>query len=72
VTDNSQQILDDVLSQQRQDLLPEVSEQDYFEVFCAEQILKDLDLSYDEIQAASSTANTMAASTPSTHSSMAN
>jgi hypothetical protein len=33
VTNNSQQILDDVLSQQRQDLLPEVSEQDYFEVF---------------------------------------
>jgi hypothetical protein len=27
-----------------------VSEQDYFELFCAEQILKDFDLSYDEIQ----------------------
>lgn len=50
MADNSQQILDEVLSQQRQDLLPEVSEQDYFEVFCAEQILKDFDLSYDEIQ----------------------
>lgn len=50
MTDNSQQILDDVLSQQRQDLAPEVSEQDYFEMFCAEQILKDFDLSYDEIQ----------------------
>jgi len=50
-SDNSQQILNDVLSQQRQDLIPEVSEQDYFEVFCAEQILKDFDLSYEEIQA---------------------
>lgn len=28
-----------------------MSEQDYFEVFCAEQILKDFGLSYDEIQA---------------------
>lgn len=50
MTDNSQQILDDVLSQQRQDRIPQVSEQDYFEVFCAEQILKDFDLSYDEIE----------------------
>lgn len=50
MADNSQQILDEVLSQQRRDLLPEVSEQDYFELFCAEQILKDFDLSYDEIQ----------------------
>src|SRR5262249_51966813 len=47
----SQQILNDVLSQQRQDLVPQVSEQDYFEMFCAEQILKDFDLSYDEINA---------------------
>ena len=50
MADNSQQILDEVLSQQRQDLIPEISEQDYFEVFCAEQILKDFDLSYEEIQ----------------------
>lgn len=51
MADNSQQILNDVLTQQRQDRLPQVSEQDYFEVFCAEQILKDFGLSYDEIQA---------------------
>lgn len=50
-SDNSQQILNDVLSQQRQELAPEISEQDYFELFCAEQILKDFDLSYDEVQA---------------------
>ena len=50
MADNSQQILDDILSQQRQAVSPEVSDQDYFEVFCAEQILKDFGLSYEEIQ----------------------
>lgn len=49
--DNSQQILNDVLDQQREELLPELSEQTYFEIFCAEQILKDFDLSYEEIEA---------------------
>ena len=51
MADNSQQLLNDVLSQQRQDLAPDLSEQDYFEIFCAEQILKDYDLSYEEIEA---------------------
>lgn len=51
MADNSQQLLDDVLLQQRDSLSPTLSEQDYFEVFCAEQILKDFDLTYDEIQA---------------------
>jgi len=51
VADNSQQLLDDVLRQQREELAPASSDQDYFEVFCAEQILKDYDLSYEEIQA---------------------
>ena len=46
-SDNSQQILNDVLAQQRQELAPETSEQDYFELFCSEQILKDFDLSYE-------------------------
>ncbi|MBY5350010.1 hypothetical protein [Rhizobium leguminosarum] len=64
MADNSQQILDDVLSQQRQDLIPEVSEHDYFEVFCAEQILKDFDLLMTRFRAESSTANTTEASTP--------
>ncbi|MBP2161665.1 MULTISPECIES: AIPR family protein [Asticcacaulis] len=50
MNDNSQQILNDVLAQQRQEFVPEVSDQDYFEIFCAEQILKDFDLSYDEIE----------------------
>lgn len=51
MADNSQQLLDDVLKQQREELAPSLSEQDYFEVFCAEQLLKDYDLSYDDVQA---------------------
>lgn len=51
VADNSQQLLNDVLSQQRQELAPALSDQEYFEIFCAEQILKDYDLSYDEVNA---------------------
>lgn len=51
MTDNSQQILADVLEQQRNELLPSATDQDYFEIFCAKEILKDFGLSYDEIQA---------------------
>ena len=51
MVDNSQQLLYDVLNQQRQTRAPSLSDQDYFEIFCAEQILKDFDLSYDELQA---------------------
>ncbi len=51
MADNSQQILNDVLAQQRQELAPDLSETDYFELFCAEQILKDLDMSYEEVLA---------------------
>ena len=47
---NSQQILQDVLDQKRTEVAPELSEAEYFEVFCAEEILKDFDLSYDEIE----------------------
>ncbi len=49
MADNSQQILDDVIAQKRNEIAPELSEQEYFEIFCGEQILKDYDLSYDEI-----------------------
>ena len=51
MTDNSQQILSDVLAQQHRDLAPALSDAEYFEIFCAEQILKDFDLSYEEVQA---------------------
>ncbi|MFC5421088.1 hypothetical protein ACFPOB_16140 [Bosea eneae] len=50
MADNSQQILDEVVSQQRSDIAPTMSEQDFFEIFCSSQILKDFDLSYDEIE----------------------
>ena len=49
--DNSQQLLNDVLAQQRTDRFPSQSDQEYFEIFCVEQILKDYRLSYDELQA---------------------
>ncbi|MDX8449084.1 hypothetical protein [Mesorhizobium captivum] len=51
MADNSQQLLNDVLSQQRQEFAPALSDQEYFEVFCAEQILKNFDLSYEEVLA---------------------
>ena len=48
--DNSQRLLDDILTQQRQRVAPMLSDQDYFELFCAEQVLKDFGLSYDELR----------------------
>jgi hypothetical protein len=48
--DNSQIILDDVLTQLHAERAPETAEGEFFEIFCAEQILKDYDLSYEEIQ----------------------
>lgn len=47
---NDQVILDQVLSQTREGVAESLSESKFFELFCAEQILKDYDLSYDEIQ----------------------
>jgi len=49
--DNAQVILDDVLAQLHAERAPEMELGAYFEVFCAEQLLKDFDLSYDEIEA---------------------
>jgi hypothetical protein len=48
--DNAQVILDDVLKQLHAERAPEMDESEYFEVFCAEQLLKDHDLSYEEIE----------------------
>ena len=48
--DNSQLLLQDVLDQQRDERAPDSSQQDYFELFCAEQILKGYNLSYEELQ----------------------
>lgn len=49
--DNSQVILSDVLCQLKSERASDLSDAEYFEVFCAEQVLKDYDLTYDEIQA---------------------
>jgi hypothetical protein len=46
---NDRIILDQVLEQKRQDIASALDQAAYFEIFCAEQILKDYDLSYDEI-----------------------
>jgi hypothetical protein len=43
-------ILKELVSQLNSQVAPELSESDYFELFCNEQILKDYDLSYDEIE----------------------
>ena len=50
MSNNDQIILDSVLEQQRQQLAPEISQAEFFEVFAAEQALKDYDLSYEEIR----------------------
>jgi hypothetical protein len=50
-TSNDRIILDQVLEQKRQLLAEALSPHEYFEIFTAEQILKDYDLSYDEIRA---------------------
>jgi hypothetical protein len=49
--DNAQVILDDVLAQLHKERAPDMDLAAYFEMFCAEQLLKDFDLSYDEIEA---------------------
>lgn len=46
---NDKIILDQVLQQQQQNIAPSLEPSKYFEIFTAEQILKDYDLSYDEI-----------------------
>ncbi len=47
---NDRIILDQILEQKRQELAPQLTASKFFEIFTAEQILKDYDLSYDEIE----------------------
>ncbi|MHB8067661.1 MAG: AIPR family protein [Desulfobaccales bacterium] len=47
---NDRIILDQVLDQQRQNIAPSENPTKFFEIYTAEQILKDYDLSYDEIE----------------------
>lgn len=49
MSSNDRIMLDAALKQRRVEIAPDKSESDYFEIFTAEQILKDFDLSYDEI-----------------------
>src|SRR6266576_1070813 len=51
MTTNDQIILDNILIQKRQALAPKLTPNEYFEIFTAEQVLKDFDLSYDELEA---------------------
>ncbi len=46
---NDQIILRQLLEDRKRDVAPELSDADYFELFCAEQILKNYDASYDEL-----------------------
>jgi len=47
---NDQILLDTLLKHQKAERDPESSDSDYFEYFCADQILKELDLSDEELQ----------------------
>lgn len=47
---NDQIILKSILQQKRAEVAPELSEAKYFEIFVAEQWLKNYDLNYDEIE----------------------
>lgn len=48
---NDQIILYSILKEKQKVIAPNYSESEYFEIFTAEEILKDFDLSYEEIQA---------------------
>ena len=50
MTTNSQIILDGVLKQRQTETDPDADPATFFEFFTAQQILKDFDLSYDEIE----------------------
>jgi len=47
---NDQYLLDEILKQKKRELFPHFSDADFFEFFCAAEILKDFELSYEEIE----------------------
>lgn len=49
MTTNDVILVQQLLSQRRESVAPEMSEADFFQIFAAEQALKDRDLSYDEL-----------------------
>ncbi len=50
MTTNDQLILSEFLQQRKVDIAKEMDESKFFELFVSEQILKDLDLSWDELE----------------------
>ena len=50
MTTNSQVILEAVLKQRQSEIAPDEKPDTFFEFFTAQQVLKDFDLSYDEIE----------------------
>lgn len=48
--DNSQVVLDDILKVFHQERAPSLSDSEFFELFCSEQLLKNFELSYEELQ----------------------
>lgn len=47
---NAKRILGDIVEQRRQESMPDLSLQDFFEVFSAEQITKDYSLTFEELE----------------------
>lgn len=47
---NDQIVLDQILQQRKREIDPSADDSSFFELFTAEQVLKDFDLSYDEIE----------------------
>lgn len=50
MSQNDKILLDQLLEQRKADLAPNLSKSEFFELYVAEQTLKDYDLNYDEIQ----------------------
>ncbi|OMG70446.1 AIPR family protein [Burkholderia ubonensis] len=50
MSSNDKIILEQIIDQQHQERAPATSKSEFFEIFVAEQVLKDFDLGYDEIE----------------------
>ncbi len=50
MANNDQIVLDQILQQRKKEIDPSADDSSFFELFTAEQVLKDFDLSYDEIE----------------------
>lgn len=47
---NNIQLLNDVLEQQKENIAPDMSDSSFFELFCADSILKEYNLTYEELE----------------------